>query len=1027
METQAPERSLIEKFRKYEFGDILIVGGGISGIQAALDAATEGYRVYLVESSPSIGGRMAQLDKTFPTNDCSMCIESPKLVECSRHPNIEVLTYTEVEGIEGNMGDFKATLVKRPRYIKEDKCTGCGTCTQHCPVSVPDPYNQNLSTSKAIHVYLSQAVPLVSYIDPDHCLFLQSGRCGICSEVCENKAIDFYEEPKRFEIKFGAVILAPGYEIFDAGAVERYAYGRFDNVVTSLDFERLLCSTGPFEGEIQRPSDGRTPEKIAWIQCVGSRRLSEGDNPYCSAVCCAYTQKQVLLSKDHDPDLKATVFHNDIRSFGKDFDRFFQRTNALDGVQFIRSYVSIVHQDPETKNVTIRYTTEEGVKEDEFELVVLSVGLKGPKQAEELAHKFGIDIDDFGFCSNNGPNPIATSRPGIFIIGAFQGPKDIPESVYTASGATSLCSELLKDKRGRLARERVFPEERDVSQEETKIGVFVCHCGANIGRVVDVPSVVEYAYTLDGVAYAEDRLFACSTDSAQQITDIIKEKALNRVIIAACTPRTHEPLFMDTLSEAGINPCLCEMANIREHDSWVHPMEKEKATKKAKDLVRMAVSRVKYLEPLQGFRLSVDKRSLVVGGGIAGMTCALSIARDGFEVFLVEREKELGGNAGRLFYTLNQWDVQEYLKEIKSEVYKNPLIHVMTGAELVDSTGYLGNFTTKVRMGNEVREIKHGVAVIATGAQEYQPDEYYYGQNENVITLLELEKMIADGDERILKASSLSVILCVGCRNKDRNYCSRVCCGQAIKNVLKLKEINPNLEVNVLYRDMMTYGFKENYYKEAAFKGVKFFRYEADKGPEVELIDNSGRKVPRINVYDPVLGHDVAIDTDILTLGVGVVPQEDNKRVASLFKVPLSTDGFFQEAHVKLRPVDFAAEGIFLCGMAHYPKDISESISQAYGAAGRLKTYLTQDSILASGSVCEVDEDECVACGACISVCKYDAIEFADTPKGQKARVNPLLCKGDGLCNSRCPTGAIKLKHFTDTQIFSQIDACMAE
>jgi len=1024
MEKELIEGQSVNSSEESNIGDVMVVGGGISGIQASLDLAELGFKVYLVDKSPAIGGKMAQLDKTFPTNDCSMCIESPKFIECSRHPNINILTYTEVDNVEGEAGDFKVTLIKKPRYILDDKCRGCTTCTEYCPVKVLDRYNQNLSFSKASHIYFSQAVPLVTYIDPETCLFLKEGKCNICVGVCKNKAIDLHQKAKRMEIEVGAIILAPGYEAFDARLRGDYGYGKMQNVVSGLDFERILCSTGPYEGEIRRPSDGKHPKKIAWISCVGSRQVIPGGNSYCSAVCCTYIQKQVILAKDHDSEIEATIFHNDIRSFGKDFERFYQRTANLPGIRFIRSYVSIGKELPESKNVTIKYSTpDDGVKEEEFDMVVLAVGLNPPDDVEKLANKLAIELDSHRFCKTNPVNPIETSRPGIFVSGAFQGPKDIPESVMTASGATALCSQLLAYRRGKLSRERVYPPERDVSGEKPRIGVFVCHCGANIGRVVDVPSVVEYASTLPNVVHAQEDLFTCSTDAAQRIAEAIKEKQLNRVVVAACTPRTHEPLFRDTLREGGINPYYFEFANIREHCSWVHSREKEAATRKAKDLVRMSVARAALLQPLQEFQLPVDKRGLVVGGGVAGMTSALSLANQGFEVYLVEKDKELGGMARRIHYTLEGMDVQAYLSDIIRKVYQHPLIHKFTDSTITEASGYVGNFITKVTSGGRVKEIHHGITIISTGAEEYKPTEYLYGKDDRVMTLLELEDKIAKKEARVINSRSLVMIQCVGCRQKDRNYCSRVCCSQAIKCALKLKEKNPEMDIYIIYQDMRTYGFAEEYYREAANREVKFIRYEPEDKPVVEATQEGGQRILRVTVTDPILGKKIAIDADALALAAAVIPPATNTEICRLFKVPLNPDGFFLEAHVKLRPVDFAADGVFLCGMAHYPKHILEAISQAYGAAGRAATILSKDSVTASGAICEVNESECIGCGQCQSVCKYGAIELHDTPQGKKARVIPVLCKGDGLCNTKCPTGAISLKHYTDEQIFAEIDA----
>lgn len=892
---------------------------------------------------------------------------------------------------------------------------------------IPDPFNQELSTNKAIHIYYSQAVPLISYVD-ENCLYLKEKKCRICVGVCEKDAIDFTQKPQKIEVKVGAIVLALGYEVFDPRIKGDYGYGKYQNVVTGLDFERLLSPTGAYEGEIRRPSDGKHPKKIAWIQCVGSRQVIPGGNSYCSAVCCTYAQKQVILAKEHDPEIEATIFHNDIRSYGKDFERFHKRAEGLPGVRFIRSYVSLTREIPETKNLAIRYTTpEDGVKEEEFDLVVLSVGLNPPAHAKELAEKLGLELDSHGFCKTNPVNPIESTRPGIFVSGAFQGPTDIPEAVFTASGARSQCGELLAYRRGKLAKRKEYPPEKDVSQEEPRVGVFVCHCGANIGRVVNVPSLVDYAMTLPNVVYAQEQLFSCASNSTKEIADMIKEKGLNRVVVAACTPRTHEPTFRNTLREAGINQYYFEMANIREHCSWVHSREKEEATEKARDLVRMAVARACALEPLQDLKLSVDKAALVVGGGIAGLTCALSIANQGYGVYLVEKDSELGGMARRLHYTLEGLDVQAYLRDLVRRVYQHPLIRVYTGATIGDVTGYIGNFVTTLETETGSTKIRHGVAVIAIGAEEYRPTEYLYGQDDRVLTLLELEERIARGDERVINSQSVVMIQCVGCRVADRNYCSRICCSQAIKNALKLKEINPQMDIYILFRDMRTYGFREDYYREAANKEVRFIRYEPEDRPQVEPDEEEGRPVLRVYVTDPVLGKKLAIDADILALAAAVVPARDTERMSQLFKLALNEDGFFKEVHVKLRPVEFATEGVFLCGAAHYPKHIPEVINQAYGAAGQAVNILSQDTVTGSGAVCEVNEKKCIGCGACVSACAYDAIELYETRRGKKARVKAVLCKGDGLCNAKCPTGAISLKHFTDEQLLRLIDAAVPE
>jgi heterodisulfide reductase subunit A len=896
---------------------------------------------------------------------------------------------------------------------------------EYCPVVYPDPFNQEISKNKAVHIYFAQAIPLITYID-ESCLYLKEKKCGICETVCENDAIDFHQTAERVEVKVGAVVLAPGLQPFDPKARGDYGYGTYQNVVTSMDYERLMCATGPYDGEVLRASDKRHPQKIAWIQCVGSRQVNPtGGNSYCSAVCCTYTQKQVMLTKDHHPEAECTVFHNDIRAYGKDFERFCQRAEGLPGIRFIRSYVSIGREIPESKNVTLRYSTPDaGVKEEEFDLVVLSVGLNPPADAEALARTFGIELNPHGFCKVNPANPMETTRPGIFLSGGFQGPVDIPESVFTASAAGSQVGQLLDYRRGKLARARSYPPERDVAEEEPRIGVFVCHCGANIGRVVDVPSAVEYAKSLPHVVHAQEQLFSCAANCAQEITDLTKEKGLNRVIIAACSPRTLDPLFQDTVREAGLNQYYYDLANIREHCSWVHSKEKGEATEKAKDIIRMSVARTARLKPLQEIELPVNKAALVVGGGVAGMTCALSIARQGHVVHLVEREKELGGLARRIYHTLDGLDVQAFLRDLVHQVYQHPMIHVYADGTITEATGYVGNFVTKLKSERGVTEIRHGATVIAVGADIYEPTEYHRGDDDRVLTHLELEQLIHQANERVVQANSVVMIQCVGCRNEDRNYCSRICCCESIKNALKLKEVNPEVDVYILFRDIRTYGFNEESYREAADRGVKFIRYEPQDKPEVKAGQTEqGRPVLKVTVPDFILGKKIEIEADLVVLAAAVVPAAGSDEVSQLFKLALSPDGFFQEAHVKLRPVEFAASGVFLCGTAHYPKLIRETIEQAYGAAGRALALLSHDSVTASGSVCEVVEKRCIGCAQCVAACAYAAIELTETRHGKKAVVNPVLCKGDGLCCSKCPTGAIQLKHFTDDVILAQIDA----
>jgi heterodisulfide reductase subunit A len=993
-------------------GAVMVVGGGIAGIQASLDLADSGFKVYLVEKEPSIGGVMTQLDKTFPTNDCAMCILAPKLVGAGRHPNIDLVPYSEIKRVEGEEGDFRVTLNKKAMRVDPEKCTGCGICAQKCPSSAIDEYNEGLSERKGVFIRYSQAVPLVFAIDKEKCL-----GCGICAEVCKAEAIIYDEEDTDLELEVGSIILAPGFDEFDPSSITEFGYGRYPNVLTSIEFERVLSATGPYRGTVLRPSDGELPKKVAFIQCVGSRDERVG-NSYCSGVCCMYTMKEAVIAEEHNPGLEPTIFFMDIRAFGKEFDDYYTRAKEEHGIRFVRSRVSHTDQDPDSKDLYLTYVDEDEVKRERFDMVVLSVGLNPPEDAGKLSEALEFELNEHGFAKTGLFTPLETTRPGVYVCGAFASPKDIPDSVAQASGAAAKATSRIASERGTLVTSADYPAERSIEGEEPRIGVFICHCGINIGGVVGVPDVLEYARTLKGVAYAENNLYTCSQDTQEKIKEKILEHNLNRVVVASCTPRTHEPLFRATLQESGLNPYLFEMANIRDQCSWVHMHQPEEATRKAKDLVRMAVAKARLLQPLKKPRIDVTRAALVIGGGLAGMTAALELAEQGIETHLVEKEPELGGNLGKLRFLLGGEDPQLRLKALVDKVLSHDNVHVHLGTMVEDVDGYIGDFETTLlsEVGEEI--VKHGVVILATGGVEYRPKEYLYGEDERVMTQLELEEKLAEGYE----PGSVVMIQCVGSRCDENPNCSRICCSDAVKNALKVKEVNPDADVFILYKDMRTYGFKEDYYRKAAEQGVIFIRYDDEHKPQV---DNKDRL--RVSALDPVLEEEVVIEPDALVLSAGVLPDPSNGRLAGLLKVPLSRDGFFLEAHMKLRPLDFATDGIFLCGMAHGPKAIDESISQACGAAARAMTILSQETLETEGAIANVDEDLCSGCRMCEGVCEFNAIEMVEEEGKVHSHVLEELCKGCGVCAATCPSGAITVGHFTDDEILSQVKAALLE
>ncbi|MGD9085917.1 MAG: CoB--CoM heterodisulfide reductase iron-sulfur subunit A family protein [Desulfobacterales bacterium] len=1000
-------------------GSVAIVGSGIAGIQAALDVANSGFRVHLIEEKANVGGVMAQLDKTFPTNDCSSCMLGPKLAKLANHRNIDILAYTDVLGLDGEPGRFQLTLKKKARAVDPERCVACNLCAEKCPQKVPDPFNLNLNQRKAIYIPYPQAVPLVYTIDKEHCTYFTKGKCRVCEKVCENKAVVFDQQDEIMTLDTGALILAGGFEPFNAPLKAEYGYGQWPNVITSLEYERLLSAAGPCQGRIQRLSDGKMPRRIAWIQCVGSRDSHLG-NDYCSGVCCMSATKQAMITKEHDGQIDTSIFFIDMRAHGKGFDRFYERSQAENGVRYVRSLISRVVPNPEDDTLSISYATpNHHLQEETVDMVVLSVGLCPNSSTAQLAQRLDLPLNEHGFCASDPLDIVATAKPGIYVCGAAQSPKDIPDSVQQGSSAAARATALLADARGSLVAAPSHHEERDVRGEAPCIGVFVCHCGINIAGVVDVKAVAEFARNLPEVKFATDCMFACSTDQLQEIKQAIKAHALNRVVVASCTPRTHEPLFRNTLREAGLNPYLFELANIREQDAWVHQAEPQIATQKAKELVKMSVLRARLLEPLYETSYPVVPEALVIGGGLAGLSAAMAFAEQGFKATLVEQTAELGGNARTLYYTEDGARPALYLQNMIEKVENQPLITVCKETQVVSISGSCGNFTSTISQNGQSQTITHGVVVVATGGMEHIPTEYLYGQHSGVITQKEFEKLLNSNPDRARQFKRVAMIQCVGSREPDNLYCSRICCTAAVKNSLKLKTLQPDAQISVMYRDIRTFGFKERYYSKARRQGVRFYRYTLESKPRVAQQDGE----LSVSVFDAHLQATVQLQADLVVLSAAIRPRPECYELAQALRLPLDEDGFFMEAHPKLRPLDFAAPGYYLCGLAQGPKFASESIAQARGAVSRAVTVLSQKEILAEGMINRVDAELCRACGECEKACFFEAIQVKQGAFGrQQAIVSDALCTGCGVCNVACPTGAASLSHFKDEQINKMIE-----
>ncbi|MDY7080603.1 MAG: FAD-dependent oxidoreductase [Chloroflexota bacterium] len=1048
----------------------LVVGAGISGMQSALLLAEAGHKVYLLDSAPGIGGSMHLLDLTFPTDSCGLCLMLPgraaycPTIECDLHQNIEILPYAEVVGVEGEPGNLTVAVHHKPRYVRVDLCNNCGLCAQVCPVERPDLVSgYDVSDFKfdvaktsglkpetgrtAIYRPPTRAIPSAYVIDMDYCT-----RCGKCVEVCPTGAVELGMEESRSEIEVGAVILSPGFEPFDARLKGEYGFGHYDNVLSSIQFERMVSIAGSTGATIVRPSDGQTPRRVAFIQCVGSReaphsppRLPGGEKGgvgYCSSACCMYTAKQVAVAKHIQPDLDVTVFFMDIRAHGKDFDEYFDGVESLPGVEYRRCLVSSVHQHQQTRNLKLNYVNEGGdVGEEDFDLVVLAVGFAPPAGFQQLGQALGVELNQYGFCVTDTFAPSESSQPGVLVGGAFREPKDIPGTVVEASAVAASAACLLGS--SSLAPTSPSPSSPRTGEEAKEwpcVGVFLCDCRGEIGEVIDLEALAAHVKDLRDVAVVQSLDNACLAGGAEQICQAVEEHELNRVVVAGCAARLYEPAFAKMMGKAGLNPGLLERVNLRGEVAWVHGGNGHRgsvATDKAKELVEMGVAGARLRKPVYPAIEEVTQQALVVGGGLAGMTAALSLAGMGYGVDLVERSAELGGQLRELRYTLaEQDDPPAFLRSLIERVESDERIRIYKDAQVEAVSGWAGQFQTTVgSINNESETLQHGAIIVATGGHEVTPTEYLYGQNQRVVTQRELEKMLANweagklGDEENQGTgdqsandqftnlpNSVVMIQCVGSREPERPYCSRICCTKAVANALKIKEQNPQANVFVLYREMRTYGFREDYYREARSQGVIFLRYELPDKPQVSA---SGDGLT-VKLKEPITGEEVVINADMLVLSTGIDPN-DNQALAGVLDVPLDGNGFFQEEYPKMRPLDLERRGIFLCGLAHSPCAADETIVQAQGAAMRATTLLAKRELEIVPTVASVNVECCSACGLCVEVCPFGARVLE--PGAHYAKVIEALCQGCGTCVVTCPNKSSDQTGIKVEQVYGMLEA----
>lgn len=1009
-------------------GSVAVIGGGILGIHASLELANAGYYVYLVEKKSGLGGFMAQLDNIFPTNDCSPCILCTKLIDCSRHLNIEIHTQSEILDIEGPEGDMQVRIKKHPTYIDITKCVACNKCTEVCIRSVPDNFNLGLNSRKAAYILYQQSVPSKYVIDDQNCLRLTRGICGACEKVCPTKAIDFNDQEKIITVSVGSVILAPGLVQFNPTSYDIYGYKRIPDVVTSLEYERLLSSSGPNRGILRRPSNNAEPAKVAWLQCVGSRTANKVKNSLCSSICCMYAMKQAVISREHVTRrmVESTIFFNDIRAHGKGHERFYENAKNQ-GVRFIRAFPHTVMPGEDGKGVAICYVDDDAREITEyFDMLVLSVGLHPGDDAVTLAAKLGVGMNLYNYAITSSFNTFQSSRPGIYVAGGIISPRDIRQSITDAAGAANAATMNLAEARGSMVQQESFPLEVDVSEQDPRIGVFICCCGNNISDVIDVDSLARFAASLPDVALVDSNIFTCPQVTQDKIAKQIAENELNRVVIASCTPKTHEPLYQKTLKGAGLNPYLLEIANIRNQNSWVHKDYPEQATSKAKLQVAAAVSKVRMNRPLHGIFKKVIRKALIVGGGLSGMTTALALAEQGIEAFLVEKSDHLGGNAWNLRSTWKGEDVASSLEELIARVEHNPKITLMKNSRVVSCRGSMGNFISQVRVakraGFEIIEtIRYGAAVLCIGANEHKPHEYLYGQDDRVFTHQDFDKELKSNSEKIKKAEVLVFIQCVGSREPDHPYCSRVCCTHSIETALFLKELNPGVQIYIINRDIRTYGVRELLYEEARRRGVVFIRYTRDNKPLVERRNN--RLV--VVVEDHVLRRPLVIHTDYLVLAAAIVPDKDIEKIIHQFKCSLDFSGFMLEEHFFLKPTDLTAKGVFAAGLCHFPKPIEESIAQAHAVVSRVRKILFQDQIFLDPLKANITEN-CDGCGICIDKCPYGAILYIEHHENDlqgscPIKIDKALCEGCGICVSSCPRGGVVIDEYRPDKIRAQL------
>ncbi|MDR0477227.1 MAG: FAD-dependent oxidoreductase [Desulfobulbaceae bacterium] len=1009
-------------------GTVLVVGGGLGGIRAALDLAEARKDVILVDKAPCIGGLMAQLDRTFPTNNCDLCTVAPFTAKEGRGGHLDMRGLTTVTAVSGKEGNFTASLMTAPRFINVEKCTACGECLRQFPQCVS--FAPGLDPRAPTCMRYPKATPYAYVIDMAKC-----GDKEALRKCCPVGAIEPDALPKAEQVQCGSIIMAAGADLFDPSHLDYFGYAAQPDVVTSLEYERMLSASGPTGGKLLRPSNGQPPKRVAWIQCVGSRGLQKGAASYCSSACCMFALKEAIVTRERfDQGIETTIFYMDMRTFGKDYEKYLTRAKEQYGVRLVHARPHDVLRPEGVDKLQVIYTLDEAPKHitEEFDMVVLSTGFKMNADVKKLAEDLGVELYADGFPKTDCFNAVATSVPGVYVCGTIQGGKDIPETMTQASAASCLAGgKVAITPRPRAEAPAIMPE----TVEAPKVGVLVTMCGQDTS-VIDSKALVEYAEKIPHVVCAAvfDTSCGCAV-TLESLKSTLMAKGCNRVVIAGSSPRYELGKYQALLGQMGINKYLIEVANIREQVAWVHGDQPQEANAKARQMLAVALANVIAAKPLADHVVATNKNALVVGGGVTGMTAALELADQGAQVYLVEKSTELGGVARNLVKTIEGGDVRALLAGLAEKTTKHPNIKVFTKTQVVDHSGQAGLFRTGLSVDGAYKEIEHGAAILATGATPNQPKAFLLGENSRVCNQLDLQKVVSERLQEVKKWNNVVMIQCVGSRDADNPNCSRLCCQSSIKNALAILKENPNVRIFVLYRDLRTYGRFEEYYQKARDLGVIFVRYKTDNPPQVEAAGN----FVNVTYTDAIMGRQVVVSADCVGLSTGfVASRESNQALAKVFGLPLTEDGYFAEMHVKLRPVDMDKAGFFVAGTAHSPKVIFENLTQARAAASRALTVLANDTLVREANFAHVDRNRCAACLICVRVCPFDVPRITVDDQGLgcsctddkglgRSYIDPAKCHGCGTCAAECPAKAIQLNQFEDAQILASLDQLLAK